>query len=615
MTDFQFLGPYRLEARIGQGGMGSVFRAVHDKSGEAVAVKLIAEPLSDSERFRRRFATEVETLKKLEHPSIVRLIGYGEEQGRLFYAMELVEGPSLQQLLRDVKRLDWRETLRIGIDICGALKHAHDLGVIHRDLKPANLLLPAGGPVKLVDFGIAKLFGSSDFTVAGSVLGTADYMAPEQAGSGTISPRTDLYALGSVLYACLAGRPPFFGKQLTQVIDSLRRDPPPPLEMVAPEAPAELTELIHHLLEKSPERRPPTALVVGNRMKAMRAGLEHVERTRTASSTGGSTKVDQLSREAASDSKTAARTGTSLPTSDRLTLDATLESHAAVPRPPRHDTAPSSLAAAEDDAAREVTDTVSPPPNSTTYQPVDSRRRGQPLGDASETHSGGGWMHWLSIAGLLALLLLAVGLTIRMTRPPTADELFTRIGAAAASGRPESAQNDIAAFLRTYPDDPRADQIRLLDATLDVQRTVRRLQLAAVRRGGIQRLDPARQAFLEAMLVRENDPAQARTMLQHWLHVFGHPNVPASPEVARLADLARAEISALSPAPEDAIDRRAEELLGTMRRAEQHLSPEQQRQFYVGVIELYGDKEWALEAVEHARAAMEQLVAPDDSQK
>ncbi|MEM7315411.1 MAG: serine/threonine-protein kinase, partial [Planctomycetota bacterium] len=176
----EYLGPYQVGDSLGRGGMGTVYKAKHAKSGDDVAVKLIAQHVSDEMKFRRRFHAEIETLKRLKHPNIVRLIGYGEEHGMLFYSMELVSGQTLQSIIRTEKRLAWMRTLDIAIQICSALKHAHDIGVIHRDLKPANLIIEQDDTVKLVDFGISKIFGH-DQTAAGSIMGTADYMAPEQA--------------------------------------------------------------------------------------------------------------------------------------------------------------------------------------------------------------------------------------------------------------------------------------------------------------------------------------------------------------------------------------------------------------------------------------------------
>src|SRR5690606_33127591 len=140
----------------------------------------------------------------------------------LFYAMELVEGRNLQDEMQSGRRFDWREVCRIGIAICQGLKHAHDVGVIHRDLKPANLLITPDGHIKLSDFGIAKLYGMSQLTGDGGVLGTADYMAPEQADGRPVTTRCDMYSLGSVLFALLARRPPFAAPTLAEVLHALK---------------------------------------------------------------------------------------------------------------------------------------------------------------------------------------------------------------------------------------------------------------------------------------------------------------------------------------------------------------------------------------------------------
>lgn len=248
MAPFEFAGPYRLGKMIGRGGMGTVYSAVHEVTGERVAVKIIAAHVADEKRFQRRFSDEIRTLTRLKHRNIVTLIGQGEQCGQLFYSMELIDGESLQQKLRREKRLAWPEVLEMAIDICAALKHAHDFGAIHRDLKPANLLIDQEGVVKLVDFGVAKLFGSHEQTAAGSILGTADYMAPEQAAGQPVTPRTDLYALGNVLYACFTGRPPFANRTLTEVLEALKNEEPIRVDAIVPDLPAEIAELIHDLL-------------------------------------------------------------------------------------------------------------------------------------------------------------------------------------------------------------------------------------------------------------------------------------------------------------------------------------------------------------------------------
>src|SRR5688572_29793873 len=214
----QRLGPYRIERLLGRGGMGTVYVGVHAETGERAAIKALALTPADDQNFRQRFMAEIETLKQLKHPNIVQMLGDGEQDGHLFFVMELVEGRSLQEVLQAGHLFDWCEVVRIAIDICGALKHAHDCGVIHRDLKPANLLQTTDGRVKLTDFGIAKLFGATHRTADGSVVGTADYMAPEQADVRPVTNRLDLYSLGAVMFTLLARRTPFSGGSLPQVI-------------------------------------------------------------------------------------------------------------------------------------------------------------------------------------------------------------------------------------------------------------------------------------------------------------------------------------------------------------------------------------------------------------
>ena len=155
------LGPYQIVGKLGRGGMGTVYEAVNLETGEPAAVKLLSAALAEEEGFRGRFEAEIETLRKLNHPNIVKLFGFGEEDARLFYAMELIDGNSLEEELGRGRRFDWREVVRMVIEICRALRHAHDRGVIHRDIKPGNLLLASNGQVKLSDFGIARLFGNT----------------------------------------------------------------------------------------------------------------------------------------------------------------------------------------------------------------------------------------------------------------------------------------------------------------------------------------------------------------------------------------------------------------------------------------------------------------------
>ncbi len=264
------LGPYRIIRQLGRGGMGAVYESEDVESGDRVAVKVLASHLSDDPGIRSRFLAEIETLKSLRSPGIVRLLSFGEQDGQPFFAMELVQGRSLDQLLREGTRFDWRTTVDIALAVTRALKSAHDHGVIHRDLKPGNLLVTEDGTVKLADFGIAKLFGGDAHTAQGNFVGTADYMAPEQASGKLIDHRVDLYALGMVMFAMLSGRPPFRGSHLAEVIEKQRKQKPPRISSLVDDVPAELDELIDRLLAKKPASRPPNALALSRLLTAIR---------------------------------------------------------------------------------------------------------------------------------------------------------------------------------------------------------------------------------------------------------------------------------------------------------------------------------------------------------
>jgi serine/threonine-protein kinase len=259
-------GPYRVVRLLGQGGMGTVYEAIDPSTGRTVAVKTLPLHLANDEGVRRRFQSEIDTLMTLRHPGIARMIGFGDQEGVPFFAMEFVQGQTLEQLLRAGRRFTWHETAMVALEIVRVLKSAHDQGVVHRDLKPANLMFPpaAGGGfhVKLTDFGIAKLFGETGHTRSGMVIGTPEYMSPEQATGLTVDHRADLYSLGLVMFAMLAGRPPFQGT-VAEVVDCQRSRQPPRISGVVPDIPKPLDDLIDRLLDKTAAGRPANATIVG----------------------------------------------------------------------------------------------------------------------------------------------------------------------------------------------------------------------------------------------------------------------------------------------------------------------------------------------------------------
>lgn len=257
------IGPFELGDRLGVGGMGIVYRAVYTKTGTPVAIKVLSPDLSDDAQLQARFEREIAILKKLQHPNIVKYYGGGKFGAQRFYAMELVQGGALERLLKEKRQLPWEQVVEFGMQIAKALEHAHAAGVVHRDLKPANLLLTPEGTLKLTDFGIARDTQATALTAAGRTVGTYAYMAPEQIrGKPPVDRKTDLYALGCVLFEMLAGETPFSGSQQGEVLMAHLQEEPPRVTSLARTCPQWLEDLIFNLLEKNPDDRPYDALQV-----------------------------------------------------------------------------------------------------------------------------------------------------------------------------------------------------------------------------------------------------------------------------------------------------------------------------------------------------------------
>jgi tRNA A-37 threonylcarbamoyl transferase component Bud32 len=254
---------YRLEERIGGGGMGAVWRAHDELLDREVAVKVIREHLAEDETTRARLRLEARLAGSLHHPAIVEVYDYGEhhDDGDTvpFLVMPLIDGSSLAEVVTARGTLTVAETMRVVADVADALTVAHGAGIVHRDLKPANILLSRSGRVMLTDFGIARAADSEALTGTGTLLGTADYLSPEQASGRTATHAADLYALGVVAHRCLTGAAPFHrDSDVATALAQLREDPPPLPDHVPPEVAA----LVEQLLRKDPSRRPTDAAVV-----------------------------------------------------------------------------------------------------------------------------------------------------------------------------------------------------------------------------------------------------------------------------------------------------------------------------------------------------------------
>jgi serine/threonine-protein kinase len=278
-------GRYRLDHVAGHGGMATVFSAHDTVLDRTVAIKLLQRRHDEHGVLHERFEREARAEAKITHPNVVSVHDIGEaDDGRPYIVMDYVEGESLQELIAREGSLTSERVAIIGIGIARALAAAHALGIMHRDVKPANVIVDAHGIPHLMDFGLAREMFADDpgVTAPGVLVGTAFYVAPEQARFGTASPAADLYALGAVLFHALTGRPPFTGEGALDV--ALRRfeEDPPDVRAILPAADPDLAALIHTLLARDPVERPWDARLVAERLADIAARLRA---TRTAGET------------------------------------------------------------------------------------------------------------------------------------------------------------------------------------------------------------------------------------------------------------------------------------------------------------------------------------------
>jgi serine/threonine-protein kinase len=511
--DFERLGPYEIGKRIGKGGMGAVYEAVHETTKERVAIKALSPHLANVDGFRERFEAEIESLKILTHEGIVRLYGYGEDDGVLFYSMELVDGASLEEELHAGRRFDWRETLSFGIQICRALKHAHDHGVVHRDIKPANLLLTPDERIKIADFGIARLFGSTQLTTAGGVLGTADYMSPEQADGRSVTDKCDQYSLGCVMYALLAGRPPFRARTMPEMLQMQRFAEPEPVRRYAPAAPRQLEQLITQLLAKDPEARFPNVLVLSRLMEAMQKALSRPVAEAPAEDLTlglGRASLDATTGGGLANDITLGAEDVSL-----IPLDT---SDSDVSNAPTRAEYPSDAGPVLP-AAAPPADVVERPNRFTTVD--DEVRRRQHAQQTSRDR----WSGWLQLLGLTAALVGLATWGWYLSRPATADELWDEVQQAVAAD-PEDGLRQVASqleeFQSRFPADPRADAVEEYLDRLDLIVRARQLKARSLRPNRRER-SPAEAIYAEAVRSEPVNPARARRLLEQLLALYGEP--------------------------------------------------------------------------------------------
>jgi eukaryotic-like serine/threonine-protein kinase len=296
-ADTLFADRYRLERRLGLGGMATVQLALDTRLQRHVAVKLLADHLAADSNFVSRFRREALAAARLVHPNIVQVFDFGSDEttGRQYIVMEFVDGPSCADILRELGRVEPGDAVSILTQACRGLDYAHRHGVVHRDVKPGNLLRGRDdGQVKLADFGIAKAAEDSDMTKVGSVLGTAAYLSPEQARGEPAGPASDLYALGVVSYQLLAGRLPFEAASLTDLARQQDLGAPPLLHEVDPQIPRPLALVVARALERDPADRFADAAEMDRALAASMRGIapEPTAATRALDDTEATRKLE-----------------------------------------------------------------------------------------------------------------------------------------------------------------------------------------------------------------------------------------------------------------------------------------------------------------------------------
>ncbi len=279
MSTMEIAGRYRLESRLGYGGMSTVHLAFDLRLERRVAVKLLAEHLAEDPTFVSRFQREAQAAARLVHPNIVQVFdsGLDERAHQHFIVMEYIEGQSCAEILRDQGWVEVDEAASIIEQACEGLFYAHRHGVVHRDVKPGNLLRSLEGEIKLADFGIAKATEQSSITQVGSVLGTAAYLAPEQARGEEAGPPADLYALGVVAYQLISGRLPYEAASLTELALKQQQEEPPLLDTLVAATSPELAEAVAIALALDPRDRYRDAREMGRAVSDAQRGIPPME--------------------------------------------------------------------------------------------------------------------------------------------------------------------------------------------------------------------------------------------------------------------------------------------------------------------------------------------------
>jgi len=268
------IGNYRITEKLGEGGMGAVYRAIDQMVERNVAIKVLKPGIASNPNTYERFLTEAKALAKLNHPAIAMLFTFFPEEDEYFMVMEYVPGQNLETLIRTHGAIRWPQAVATVVRILEGVGHAHAQGIVHRDLKPANIMLSYTGDVKITDFGIARVFYTPRLTRESRVVGTMEYLAPERALGKEADERTDIYSIGVILYEMLTGRLPFEGKSDYEIIRAQVEQPPTPLRDLGVAVPALVEDALMKALAKDPAQRHPNAPLFAGQLRSAMAQQE-----------------------------------------------------------------------------------------------------------------------------------------------------------------------------------------------------------------------------------------------------------------------------------------------------------------------------------------------------
>jgi serine/threonine protein kinase len=268
-----FAGRYEIIEELGKGGMGKVYRVEDKKISAEIALKLIRPDISVDKKTIERFSNELKTTRMISHRNVCRMFDLGEDKGAYFITMEYVPGEDLKSLIRMSKRLEVGTAISIAKQVCDGLAEAQRLGVVHRDLKPSNIMIDKDGNARIMDFGIARSLQAKGITGTGVIIGTPEYMSPEQAEGTDVDQRSDIYSLGVILYEMVTGRVPFDGETALSIVVKHKTEEPKDPRDFNPQIPENLSRLILKCLEKKPERRYDSVQKIAYELDIVLAGI------------------------------------------------------------------------------------------------------------------------------------------------------------------------------------------------------------------------------------------------------------------------------------------------------------------------------------------------------